>query len=205
MNSIAFCPYQYGLILAGASSDGTVSILMHSDVDDSWDVSKIRDNALGVNAVSWGPFNDTYMRLVTGGCDNQVRFWRKKVIKEGDDVVTDWEIDLESVCGGELNHTDWVRDVAWSPIQLGGVEETVASCSEDGSVLIWTKKTDETIWIPTLLNQFDAPVWRLSWSLTGNILAVSSGDGDVSLWKKEFDTGVWGRVSNVDDQNTAET
>merc|ERR1712151_11774 len=198
VNSVSFCPHQYGLIVAGASSDGTVSILSHSDVDDSWDVVKIRDNALGVNSVSWGPYADTYMRLVTGGCDNQVRFWRKKVNKNDDNgTVSDWEIDLESVCGGELNHTDWVREVAWSPVRVGG-EETVASCSEDGTVLIWTKKAEDTIWMPILLNQFDNPVWRVSWSLTGNILAVSSGDGDVTLWKKELD-GNWSQVSTVDE------
>jgi len=199
VNSVSFCPHQYGLILAGGSSDGTVSVLTHSDTDDSWDVSKIRDNALGVNAVSWGPYNNTYMRLVTAGCDNQVRFWRKKVMtQDNNTITTDWEIDLESVCGGELNHTDWVRDVAWSPVRVGG-EETVASCSEDGTVLIWTKKAEDTIWIPVLLNQFDNPVWRVSWSLTGNVLAVSAGDGDVTLWKKEMDTGLWSRVSTVEE------
>lgn len=194
VNSVCFCPHEYGLILAGASSDGSVSVLRHQD-DDSWDVVKIRDNALGVNAVSWGPYCEAYMRLVTGGCDNQVRFWRKKVgVDDGEG--SEWEIDLESVCGGELNHSDWVRDVAWSPVRIGG-EETVASCSEDGSVLIWTKQRDETTWTPVLLNQFDCPVWRLSWSLTGNILAVSSGDAHVTLWKKLLDAN-WSQVSTVE-------
>lgn len=199
VNSVCFCPHQYGLILAGASSDGNVSVLSHQE-DDSWDIVKIRDNALGVNSVSWGPYAELYMRLVTGGCDNQVRFWRKKVLVE-DGETSDWEIDLESVCGGELSHSDWVRDVAWSPVRIGG-EETVASCSEDGSVLIWTKKRDETIWIPVLLNQFDNPVWRLSWSLTGNILAVSSGDGDVTLWKRDL-SGDWNKVSTVEETEQA--
>ncbi len=37
------------------------------------------------------------------------------------------------------------------------------------------------------MNTFDAPVWRVSWSVTGNMLAVSSGDGDVTLWKQNID------------------
>lgn len=31
------------------------------------------------------------------------------------------------------------------------------------------------------------PVWRVSWSVTGNILAVSSGESDVTLYKEELD------------------
>lgn len=29
-------------------------------------------------------------------------------------------------------------------------------------------------------------VWRVSWSVSGNVLAVSSGDGKVSLWKENL-------------------
>jgi len=192
VNSVSFSPHEYGLILAGASSDGNVSVLTHME-DDSWLISKIRDNALGVNAVSWGPYEEQTMKLVTGGCDNQVRFWRKKLENE----ATEWEIDPDNVCGGDLRHTDWVRDVAWSQVRIGG-KDTVASCSEDGTVFIWTKQRGETTWIPTLLNSFDAPVWRLSWSVTGSILAVSSGDGDVTLWKQGLDS-VWRKVSTVED------
>jgi len=141
------------------------------------------------------------MRLVTAGCDNRIRFWKKKVIDvaEGDETsnTAQWEIDAEGVCGGDLRHSDWVRDVAWAPAPFGG-QDVVASCSEDGTVFIWTKNTTETVWIPTLLNKFDAPVWRLSWSLTGNILAVSSGDTDVTLWKQAVD-GSWLNVSTVQD------
>merc|ERR1740139_748855 len=53
-------------------------------------------------------------------------------------------------------------------------------------------------WEPKLLNRFDAPVWRLSWSVTGSILAVSSGDSTVTLWKQNLD-GDWSQVSTVQD------
>ena len=32
--------------------------------------------------------------------------------------------------------------------------------------------------------KFPDTVWRVSWSLSGNILAVSCGDGKVTLWKE---------------------
>jgi len=37
-------------------------------------------------------------------------------------------------------------------------------------------------------------VWRVSWSLTGNILAVSDGNNLVTLWKEAVD-GNWSKVS----------
>ena len=43
------------------------------------------------------------------------------------------------------------------------------------------------MWVPIALPPFDAPIWRVSWSLTGNILAVSAGDNQVSIWKEALD------------------
>jgi protein transport protein SEC13 len=40
VNSIAFAPHELGLVLACASSDGTVSLLEHKP-DGSWDTSKV--------------------------------------------------------------------------------------------------------------------------------------------------------------------
>ena len=38
------------------------------------------------------------------------------------------------------------------------------------------------------------PVWRVSWSVTGNILAVSDSKNSTSLWKEALD-GQWQQVS----------
>jgi protein transport protein SEC13 len=53
-----------------------------------------------------------------------------------------------------------------------------------------------------LLCKFDAPVWRVSWSVTGNVLAVSSGDHKVSLWKQAVDES-WVQISTVEDSPAA--
>jgi WD domain, G-beta repeat. len=126
-----------------------------------------------------------------------------------------------------IHHKDWIWDVAWSPC-LSPTVQRVASCSEDRTVLIWTldmsgvnndgekeqqqKEEEEKkdvgssknnkkkpMWVPQLLHTFEDPVWRVSWSLTGNILAVSSGDDSVTLWKQTLD-GTWMQVSSVLDE-----
>ena len=185
---------------ATASSDGRISILSHQS-DNSWAVEYIQDNPLGVNAVSWAPYGAFYTegaegapqidfpRLVTGGCDNRIRFWAQQ--ENGL-----WQEDTTATLSKELSHSDWVRDVAWAPSLLPNVN-MVASCSEDRKVIIWKQDGYSAEWQPMLLHTFDSPVWRVSWSLTGHMLAVSSGDNDVTLWKLGID-GVWRHMDHVE-------
>ncbi|CAM9208102.1 unnamed protein product [Discosporangium mesarthrocarpum] len=198
VNSIAWAPHELGLILACAPSDGKVVILSHRD-DDTWVSSSLLDSKLGCNAVSWGPYHSVgsrddsgtqYMRLVTGSCDERVRFWRCPV------GSTDaWELERQE--NEASPHNDWVRDVAWAP-STGMPWNMVASCSEDRSVVIWTQSEPMGPWSAARMNVFNTPVWRVSWSVTGNVLAVSSGDLDVTLWKQSLE-GKWELISTVED------
>ncbi|KAK9134053.1 hypothetical protein Scep_013581 [Stephania cephalantha] len=54
----------------------------------------------------------------------------------------------------------------------------------DGTVIIWTVAKEGDQWEGKVLKDFKTPVWRVSWSLTGNILAVADGDNNVTLWKE---------------------
>lgn len=83
---------------------------------------------------------------------------------------------------------------------------------QDKTVLIWSKDTPTAPWTKTALDpsasvapagaapapagKFPDVVWRVSWSLAGNILAVSCGDGKVTLWKENL-KGVWECVSDM--------
>jgi len=126
-------------------------------------------------------------RLVTGGCDNRVRMWRFS--------ETDGEWSEQKVWNNNDNaHTDWVRDVAWAP-SLGLAHNTIASASEDRTVIIWTEDT-AGLWKKHKVLQFKSKVWRVSWSILGNILAVSQGDNKVSLWKESLD-GDWKNLSDI--------
>ena len=59
---------------------------------------------------------------------------------------------------------------------------TIVMCLlQDCRVVIWTNDGNSNNWTPTVLNKFKDVVWHLSWSITGNILAVSGGDNKVCL------------------------
>lgn len=46
--------------------------------------------------------------------------------------------------------------------------------------------------------KFDALVWRVSWSLSGNVLAVSGDDNKVTLWKENL-KGEWESVKTIEE------
>lgn len=74
-------------------------------------------------------------------------------------------------------HSDWVRDVAWAP-SVGLPRQLIASCGQDGRVVVW-RKEEGGKWTPQVLHTFNDVVWHVSWSITGNILAVSGGGNKV--------------------------
>lgn len=188
VNSIDWAPHEVGLVLACGSSDSYISVLTHTG--DKWEHVKFHAHSIGVNSVSWAPAfhpsvgsapSNPVKKLVSGGCDNLVKIWK---FEEG------WK-EENSLEG----HSDWVRDVAWAP-NIGLPVSTIASCSQDGNVLIW--QNSGSGWKSTLLNKFNDVVWSVSWSITGNILAVSGGDNKVTLWKETLDSG-WTCLSTLED------
>jgi protein transport protein SEC13 len=93
-------------------------------------------------------------------------------------------------------HTDWVRDVAWSPTVLS--KAYIASASQDKTVRIWTSQNPGLgNWTSKVL-KFEAVAWRVSWSLSGNVLAVSTGDNRISLWKEHLN-GDWECVKTIEE------
>ncbi|XP_014675709.1 PREDICTED: protein SEC13 homolog [Priapulus caudatus] len=195
VNSISWAPHDYGLMLACGSSDGAVSIISSSG-DGNWESKKITNaHTIGCNSVSWASAvlsnsmpdqsgtGKAVKRFVTGGCDSLVKIWRE------DDGQFVEEQKLEG-------HSDWVRDVAWAP-SIGLPHQIIASCSQDRRVIIWRNDgTAGATWTSTVLHTFDDVVWHVSWSVTGNILAVSGGDNKVSLWKETLE-GQWVCISDV--------
>ncbi|ANB12711.1 GTPase-activating protein SEC13 [Sugiyamaella lignohabitans] len=214
VNSVSWAPQEYGALLLCASSDGKVSIVEFKD-DGKPDSISFPAHAVGVNAASWAPPSvsgsiiqtgagatinaatdgngssttstaQETRRFASGGCDNLVKIWKF------DSSVGSYveEVALEG-------HTDWVRDVAWSPSVLS--KSYIASASQDKTVIIWTQEGSGP-WKKNLLksDKFPDVVWRVSWSLSGNILAVSGGDNKVTLWKENLN-GEWESAGVIDE------
>jgi len=198
VNIVSWSPHEAGCLLACASSDGNVSVLEFKD--GGWEHSIFHAHGLGVNSVSWapattpgsivssnpGPGSTGNRRFVTGGSDNLLKIWAY------DPATNGYKQEREPLAG----HTDWVRDVAWSPTVLQ--KSYIASASQDQTVRIWTSDAaNSTQWNVKVL-QFEAAVWRVSWSLSGNVLAASGGDNKVTLWKENL-RGEWECVKTIEE------
>ena len=104
---------------------------------------------------------------MSGGNDHKVVMWR---LKEADGEQP------EMIVLGQ--HDDWVRDVAWCS-NIGLMNEMIASCSEDMTCRVWKNNSGdksnpwkyEEIKFPE-----QVPLWKVSWSQVGNMLAISGGD-----------------------------
>lgn len=219
INAVAFAPHTYGLCLAAAAQDGTVLVLTRRPDTNTWDRTEFAAHKGGANAVSWAPDQKTALiaqqpaapapvagapaasaavpasaarRLVTGGCDASVKVWSL------DESSNQW---LESERGDVFSpssaaqHADWVRDVAWAP-SLGLPANTIASASEDRQVHIFNEDMTTRQWNLTKTLSFSQAAYRVSWSISGNLLAVSLADGTVSLWK-EAQIGEWKQIQSV--------
>ena len=54
-----------------------------------------------------------------------------------------------------------------------------------------------------MTSSVSAPVWSVSWSITGGILAVAGGDNQVSLWKENA-LGEWKQMGSLSEDTVAE-
>lgn len=193
VNSLAWAPHELGLSLAAASSDGSISVST-AHPDGTWETARIdRAHPVGATAVSWAPavapaagaFSANFVqKLVSGGFDSCVRTWEL--------VAGVWTSEPATI--SQL-HDDWVRDVAWAPGL--GLKSTIASCSQDGALVVWSKGKEGEAWRGKIISNVGAPVWRVSWALTGSMLSLADGDGNVTLWK-EGQNGNWEQVTKLE-------
>lgn len=202
VNLIAWSPAEIGCHLAAASSDGNVSVLTFENNTFSHVIFDAHGR-LGANAVSWAPAMMPGA-LMSAGSGQQMGGMRRFVTGGSDNLVKIWNFNpttatYENICT-LTGHSDWVRDVAWSPTPLS--KSYIASASQDRTVRIWTlpssgDMSDAKAWKCEELN-FDVVVWRVSWSMAGNVLAVSGGDNRVSLWKEKGRSG-WDCVKTIEE------
>eukprot|EP00467_Chlorarachnion_reptans_P024118 CAMPEP_0114507884 /NCGR_PEP_ID=MMETSP0109-20121206/12272_1 /TAXON_ID=29199 /ORGANISM="Chlorarachnion reptans, Strain CCCM449" /LENGTH=324 /DNA_ID=CAMNT_0001686715 /DNA_START=325 /DNA_END=1299 /DNA_ORIENTATION=+ len=204
VNAVSWAPHELNAcMLASASADGTVSI--HTLKNNRWErEAAFMAHPGGVNGVSWAPAvqsgsliaqgntpntSPPLQKIVTGGCDNKIKIWYFNGTKGS------WD-QAHIIKEEKMMHRGWVRDVAWAP-SLGLPGNTIASCSEDRTAIIWTEGKDKNF-EPVKKIHCKDKVWRVSWSVMGNILAVASGSNNVTLWKQSVDE-TWQNLADMDE------
>lgn len=197
VNDIEFCPWEHGLRLACASSDGTISVLTYEPMQAQWRRTNFQAHNCGVQTVSWMPVCSRdaahglpIMHLGSGGCDNTVCIWKC-------DASEVWTQETPLLMHG---HTDWVRQVAWRPDGTS----TLASGGWDKAVIIWKQEIEGHPWRQLCKIQVAGKVEGIAWSVTGSVLAVSLESGDVSLYRESDDGRTYEEVGKCGEQGYTE-
>ncbi|KAK7915750.1 hypothetical protein WMY93_011511 [Mugilogobius chulae] len=190
LNSVCWGPYEFGLILACGSSDGAISLLTFTG-DQQWDIKKIptRTHELGP-------------AVVPGSLIDQPTGQKPNYVKR---------LSLEAVTtlsnSGRRRMVSGRRTRSWKPTAIGsemlaGLLHRTAHQHHRQLLPGWSRlhlDVRRPGWkhmVRQTAAQFNDVVWHVSWSITGNILAVSGGDNKVTLWKESMD-GQWACISDV--------
>lgn len=203
VNGICWSPHEFGLSLASANSDGTVSVT--SFADGVWrDAVKVGTAAvahpMGAMSVSFLPCLVGVQEsvLASAGCDGCVRIWRC--------VNGQW------ISAGLFNeHSDWARDVCFAPTGHAAPYIYLASCAQDRKVIVRRKKISDVVALladpsadissswEVSVTTLPSGVWRLSWSSCGTTLLATTSDSEALLLTQGKDfTDSW-NVSSVDE------
>lgn len=190
VQDVEFAPHQLGLKLATCSEDGYIRIYEALDVTDltGWSMDDIELGRGGASSVTWNPSPFDPPSLLVGTKSQGALVWRY------DDSIRRWEIMHEL-----KNHTEEVHSVAWAP-NLGRSFHLLATASKDKTVRIWKLPTSggpsfDVVEV-ACLREHASEVWRVSWNITGTILASSDGDGTVRLWKSNYQ-GEWKQFTTL--------
>jgi protein transport protein SEC13 len=179
ITSISFSPYTLGLMLAAASSDGCVSILL-LDSNEKWTSTCFHAHDNGALQVCWSPPSESLLlpeespvRFASSGADGSVKVWTYDQGEYTADTLT--------------RHKASVRALAW--------DEEILSGSEDGLVVVWSPGEDG--WTAQDLAEFKVPVHGLAVNEFGRQVVVSLGNGE----SKVFDRNEGWRVLGVVDES----
>ena len=119
---------------------GKLLLVCHKTISDA--------HQYGCSVVSWSP-EIQKKRFASGGWDNVVKIWSYD--------AGNW-VNVAQLKG----NSGWIRSVAWAK---GSTRPMLASCSQDRTVIVWTKISG-TNWtsqkLPIYFNGLSTMIWHRS-------------------------------------------
>lgn len=198
VTDVKFAPKHLGLQLATCSSDGMVRIYEAPDVMNlsQWSPQLEINSKMSCSCIGWNP-SRAHLPMIAVGSDDPSAAGNSKVqIYEFNESSRKW-VKVEAIVGA----TEPVHDLAFAP-NFGRSYHLLAIASRDvkivslkpvspgkdlnGGQANYSNYSKFEIRQIASFNEHNSQVWRVSWNVTGTILASSGDDGCVRLWKANY-------------------
>uniref|UniRef100_A0A8D0DKD4 SEH1 like nucleoporin n=1 Tax=Salvator merianae TaxID=96440 RepID=A0A8D0DKD4_SALMN len=194
VTDVKFAPKHMGLMLATCSADGVVRIYEAPDVMNlsQWSLQHEISCKLSCSCISWNPSSSrAHAPMIAVGSDDSSPNVLAKV------QIYEYSENTRKYAKAEtlMTVTDPVHDISFAP-NLGRSFHILAVATKDVRIFTLkplrkelTSSSGLTKFEVQLVAQFDnhnSQVWRVSWNITGTVLASSGDDGCVRLWKANY-------------------
>jgi WD40 repeat protein len=206
VTDVKFAPKHLGLLLATSSSDGIVRIYEAPDIMNltQWTIIHDFDVKMACSCIAWNlsPFHPT---MIAVGSDDPAQGIGKVHIYESSENTRRFvKIDVIA------SVTEPVHDIAFAP-NVGRSYHLLGLASRDVRIISIKPINNQQDAMSSSTSQLTQPntttvsttprydirqvaqfechgpqVWRVSWNITGTILASSGDDGSVRLWKPNY-------------------
>ncbi|RWS29983.1 nucleoporin seh1-like isoform X1 [Leptotrombidium deliense] len=203
VTDLKFAPKHLGLQLATCSSEGQLRIYDAPDIMNlsQWPLQHDISCKISCSCVSWSQ-SRLHPPMIAVGSDDTCST-SKVIIYEYNENIRKWiEIEVVSFI------TDPVHDIAFAP-NVGLSYNLLGIATKDVKILsIKHPQIQEKMNVSSTIagsqhsltvaaskhdirqvmqfNDHGSQVWRVSWNVTGTILASSGDDGTVRLWKANY-------------------
>lgn len=217
VQDIEFGPPHAGLKLATASADGNVRVYEATDVTNlsQWPLlDDFESEKRGVLSLAWNPhpFERHMLAVASHNKEAPVKMW------EYNEALRRW-VHVASIAGhtDAVHDVAWAPFVGrsyhiiataskdrtvrlWTLDRRDEAQQGDKQQAQGGQMVAQgsAKQSQQQAVANTLRIEQDAcfedhgaEVWRVSWNVTGTVLASSGDDGNVRLFRRSFATGNW--------------